>query len=259
MGQMLLLPDPRPLDRRLGGKFFRKVPRRPGVYLMKDSQDRIVYVGKAKDLRQRRNNYRIANPDRMPRRHLRMVNEVSRIDFEFCPTEAAALRHEKKLIRAHRPKFNRAGVWPGRPKFIVWRTVAEALELSVVETPQTGWQRFGPLGGGATYLQQSLTRLLWLALHPEKTLGELPAGWACGECMGTTRIPCGADIHETREALEGFFWREPDAFLLWLGARYTRRINLFERRMLEAELENLKQFGEKQPTNDKQRKQLPLL
>jgi excinuclease ABC subunit C len=77
MGQMLLLPDPRPLDRRLGGKFFRKVPRRPGVYLMKDAQDKIVYVGKAKDLKQRLNNYRVANPDRMPRRHLKLVNEVA--------------------------------------------------------------------------------------------------------------------------------------------------------------------------------------
>ena len=81
MGQMLLIPDPRPLDRRLGRKLFRKAPRRPGVYLMKDAGDRALCVGKAKNLKQRLNNYRLANPDRMPRRHLRMVNEVSRIEF----------------------------------------------------------------------------------------------------------------------------------------------------------------------------------
>jgi len=39
MGQTLLFPDPKPLDQRLGRKFFRKVPRRPGVYLMKDAGD----------------------------------------------------------------------------------------------------------------------------------------------------------------------------------------------------------------------------
>ena len=125
MAQLLLLPDPRPLDRRLGRKFFRKAPRRPGVYLMKDAGDRVLYVGKAKDLKQRLNHYRTANPDRMPRRHLRMVNEVSRIEFQFCATEAAALKHEKKLIRSLKPKFNRAGVWPGKSKFIVWRMVDE--------------------------------------------------------------------------------------------------------------------------------------
>jgi|ERR1035437_1025700 predicted GIY-YIG superfamily endonuclease len=185
MGQLLLIPDPRPLDRRLGRKFFRQAPRRPGVYLMKDAGDRVLYVGKAKDLKQRLNHYRTANPDRMPRRHLRMVNEVSRIEFQFCASEAAALKREAKLIRSLKPKFNRAGVWPGRTKFIVWRAAGNGLEISVVETPAAGWQRFGPLGGNATFLQRSLARLLWLATNPGRPLTELPAGWSRGEFMET--------------------------------------------------------------------------
>ena len=87
MGQLLLIPDPRPLDERLGRKFFRRAPRKPGVYLMKNAQDQILYVGKAKDLKQRLNHYRVANPDRMPRRHLKMVNAVSRIEFVLCASE----------------------------------------------------------------------------------------------------------------------------------------------------------------------------
>src|SRR5580698_5102212 len=114
MAQALLFPDPKPLDQRLGRKFFRRAPRRPGVYLMKDASGKVLYVGKAKDLKQRLNNYRLANPDRMPRRHLRMVREVSRIEFQFCADEAAALRRESKLLRALKPKFNRTGVWPGK-------------------------------------------------------------------------------------------------------------------------------------------------
>ena len=129
MAQLLLIPDARPLERRLGRKFFRQAPRRPGVYLMRDAEGKVVYVGKAKDLRQRLNNYRIANPDRMPRRHLRMVQEVKRIDFEFCPSESSALKHEAKLLRSLKPKFNRAGVWPGKPRFIVWRSEEHTSEL----------------------------------------------------------------------------------------------------------------------------------
>src|SRR5215472_810958 len=106
MGQALLFPDPKPLDQRLGRKFFRRAPRRPGVYLMKDANDKVIYVGKAKDLKQRLGNYRLANPDRMPRRHLRMVREVARIDFQFCTSEAAALKRESTLLRTLRPKFN---------------------------------------------------------------------------------------------------------------------------------------------------------
>src|SRR5271169_2911959 len=108
MGQLLLIPDPRPLDERLGRKFFRHAPKRTGVYLMRDAADRVLYVGKARNLQQRLRNYRIANPDKMPRRHLRMVREVARIEFQFCHDEAAALKHESKLIRAIKPKFNHA-------------------------------------------------------------------------------------------------------------------------------------------------------
>ena len=104
MGQMLLLRDPRPLDERLGRKFFRKAPKRAGVYLMRDAADEVLYVGKAKNLQQRLGNYRIANPDRMPRRHLRMLRRVARIELQFCPGESAALKHESKLIRALRKR-----------------------------------------------------------------------------------------------------------------------------------------------------------
>jgi hypothetical protein len=259
MAQLLLIPDPKPLDKRLGKKFFKKAPRRPGVYLMKDAQGKVVYVGKAKDLKQRLNSYRLANPDRMARRHLKMVSEVARIDFEFCQTEAAALKHEKKLIRSLKPKFNRAGVWQGDPKFLVWRADGSALELNVVETPQLGWQRFGPLGGGAVYLQRSLARLLWLTVNAERTISELPQGWMRGDVAGLMRVECGARAGEVIAALEVFFFEVPDNFLLWLATQCSRRTVPFERRFLEAELEGLKEFGDRQPKDLEQRRQLTLL
>jgi len=45
MGQLLRIPDPRPLDQRLGRTFFRQASRRPGVYLMKDARNHVLYVG----------------------------------------------------------------------------------------------------------------------------------------------------------------------------------------------------------------------
>jgi predicted GIY-YIG superfamily endonuclease len=259
MSQMLLIPDPRPLDRRLGREFFRQAPQRPGVYVMKDARDEILYVGKAKDLKQRLGHYRVANPDRMPRRHLRMVNEVSRIEFQFCATESAALKHEQKLIRSLKPRFNRAGVWPVKPRFIVWRVADGRLEISVVETPTAGWQRFGPLGGGATQLHRSIVWLLWLALNPDRPLSALPAGWVRGDCMATASIHGGGPVEEAVAALEGFFWREADGFIQWLGAKVAHRTHLFERRGIESKLEILKEFGAKQKPDGKYRQQLSLL
>ncbi len=259
MAQMLLLPDPRPLDWRLGRKFFRRAPRRPGVYLMRDAQNQILYVGKAKDLRQRLNHYRVANPDRMPRRHLKMVNAVTRIEFQFCASETAALKREKKLIRSLKPKFNRAGIWPGKPRFIVWRVESEHLEMTVMETPAAGWQRSGPLGGEAFHLQRTIARLLWLALNPARPLTQLPAGWIWGDFMGAVSLNCCGAAADTVAAMETFFWRDADEFILWLGAKFTHRIVPFERRVLETELESLKEFGAKKKPDEIGRKQLALL
>jgi len=259
MGQLLLLPDARPLDQRLGTRFFRDAPRRPGVYLMKDAAGKVLYVGKAKNLKARLNHYRVANPERMPRRHLRLVREVASIEFEFCANEAAALAHEAKLLRTLKPKFNRAGVWPGRSVFIAWRAVEHHVEMSVVATPEPGWRRFGPLGGGARYAHRALARLLWLAVHPERALAELPAGWAHGDRMERTAIPCGPAIAEVMELLDRFFWEVPEPFVGWLGARLSARTAGFERAAIATELETLKSFAELQNQPAHHRQQLALL
>lgn len=259
MAQMLLLPDPRPLDQRLGRDFFLSAPECPGVYLMRDAQDKILYVGKAKDLRQRLGHYRLANPDRMLRRHLRMVNQVSRIELQFCANESAALQQEAKLIRSLKPKFNRAGVWPGRPKFIAWRVDSERLEITVVETPAAGWHRFGPLGGGAPQLQQSLLRLLWLALHPERPLSELPAGWVRGEAMAPATLTGTGLVGSMMAALERFFWQDTVDFISWLAETLSPRTHLFERGFIELDLESLQEFAARQKPGERRRRQLALL
>jgi predicted GIY-YIG superfamily endonuclease len=259
MGQMLLIPDPRPLEKRLGRKFFSHAPKRAGVYVMRDDADKVLYVGKAKNLQQRLRNYRIANPDRMPRRHLRMVREVARIEFQFCPGESAALKHESRLLRSLKPKFNRAGVWPGKTRFLVWRQVEERLELALTDVPETGWQRYGPLGGGACHLHGTLARLLWLAINPARALVELPAGWAQGRFADRATIQCGHSAEETAKALDIFFWEAPDNFVLWLGARFAKRTHPFERSLIEAELETLKEFSARHKPTHTNRLQLALL
>ena len=161
-GQQFLFAPEKPLVRRLGKKFFHKILDRPGVYKMHDAKGEVVYVGKARNLRQRLRSYRVANPERMPRRHLRMVPEVAWIDFELCRNESAALGREARLLRRLKPKFNRAGVWPGRAQFLTWRFDDQTARFSVQEIPPPGWERFGPLGGYAPRLHGSVVRLLWL-------------------------------------------------------------------------------------------------
>jgi predicted GIY-YIG superfamily endonuclease len=259
MSQLLLIPDPKPLDQQLGQRFFREAPQQPGVYLMRDAADRVLYVGKAKNLRQRLQNYRVANPDRMPRRHLRMVREVARIEFQFCPGESAALKREAKLLRSLKPQFNRAGVWPGRTRFLVWRQVEERLDLAVTDVPETGWQRYGPLGGNSRQLHRTLACLLWLAVNPSRAFVELPAGWAQGKFGETAMIHCGNSAKEVAKAVAAFFWEAPGGLVLWLQSQFTARTHPFECTVIAAELELLKEFSARHRKAGKNRLQLALL
>ena len=112
-GQLWLFPPPRPLVERLGKEFFRSLPTRPGVYFMCGADTGVLYVGRAKNLRKRLSSYRVANPERLPRRLIRLLYCVSRIEYDVCTDEQAAQRREEMLICVLAPRFNRSGkVWP---------------------------------------------------------------------------------------------------------------------------------------------------
>ena len=81
-----------------------KLPREPGVYLFKRSDDRVLYVGKATDLRSRVRSYFAKNPDRemVPR----LVGESDKVDFIVTQSPAEALVLERELIRSNQPRYN---------------------------------------------------------------------------------------------------------------------------------------------------------
>ena len=115
--QLWLFPPPRPLVERLGAEFCRTLPEAPGVYLMCGPREGVLYVGRAKNLRRRLSSYRVANPERMPRRTIRLLHQVTRIEIDLCPSEQAAEQREELLIAVLTPRFNRAGVvWERRTR-----------------------------------------------------------------------------------------------------------------------------------------------
>lgn len=107
--QLWLFDPPRPLVERLGDDFFTALPTGPGVYLMCGEAEGVLYVGKARNLRKRLSSYRVANPERMPRRLIRLLHQVRRIEWDVCPTERAASEREELLICVLAPKFNSVG------------------------------------------------------------------------------------------------------------------------------------------------------
>jgi len=84
---------------------LRNLPVEPGCYLMRDRDDRILYIGKSKKLRSRvRSYFRGGNPI-SPRIRL-MVRQVVDIEFIVTDSEAEALALESNLIKNHQPHFN---------------------------------------------------------------------------------------------------------------------------------------------------------
>ncbi|WP_025322118.1 excinuclease ABC subunit UvrC [Deferrisoma camini] len=82
-----------------------RFPTRPGVYLMKDAQGRVLYVGKAKNLRARVRTYFREGADGRPRVRFLMAR-VADVDFVVTDTEKEALILENTLIKRHRPRYN---------------------------------------------------------------------------------------------------------------------------------------------------------
>lgn len=83
----------------------RTFPHSPGVYLMKDAAGRVIYVGKAKDLRSRAGSYFLKAAAEDPRT-ARLLREIRDIDYLEAESEVDALLMEARLVKDIQPKFN---------------------------------------------------------------------------------------------------------------------------------------------------------
>ncbi len=81
------------------------IPDTPGSYQFKDADGRVIYVGKAKSLRQRLSNY-FQNPRNLPPRTAQMVATAASVEWIQVHNEVEALLLEYSLIKQHRPRFN---------------------------------------------------------------------------------------------------------------------------------------------------------
>jgi excinuclease ABC subunit C len=97
---LTLVKDPDRLEARL-----KEIPMEPGVYLMRDGSDRILYIGKSKKLRSRVRSYFRDERSLNPRIAL-MVKQVTEIEFIVTDTEAEALALEANLVKKNQPHFN---------------------------------------------------------------------------------------------------------------------------------------------------------
>ncbi len=160
----------RGLGARLGDDVFRALPQEPGVYFFYDAAGTLLYIGQSCDLRARVGSYRHVSPERHPRRTLRLVGRIAKIEWRVCVTPEEAIETERVLLLEHRPPFNRAGVWPGSPWWMSARAVDDSVVVRLLREPDLEDAAcVGPLPGGFRYVHASLMRCvmrLWQPLLP---------------------------------------------------------------------------------------------
>jgi len=136
----------------------KSIPTGPGVYLFKDEKGRVVYVGKAANLRNRVRSYFSASPTRSPKlAHL--AGTIA--DFEFIVTESEmeALVLECSLIKRYRPRYNVRFRDDKRYPYIRISWQEEFPRIQIVRRAQRdGAKYYGPFASSAA-MHQTLDTL----------------------------------------------------------------------------------------------------
>ncbi|MFT7601265.1 MAG: DNA polymerase-3 subunit epsilon [Acidimicrobiales bacterium] len=120
----------------------KPLPRRPGVYQFRDADGRILYIGKATDLRSRVRSY--FSSDRR-RKVAQLLRETHDITFQVCTSTLEAELIELRQIQAEQPRFNRRGRRPIRPVYVKLTTNERFPRLSIVRSMASDGVYLGPL------------------------------------------------------------------------------------------------------------------
>ena len=169
------------------------LPLSPGVYIMKDREGRVIYVGKSRKLKNRVSQY-FQNGEKNLKT-ARMVAAVRDFAYFLCDTEMEALTLENTLIKQHNPKYNiRLKDAKSYPYIKITDEAYPRLVMTRKREPDKG-KYFGPYSGVSTVFSVLDTLRLVLALpscnrrFPRDIGKERPClyyqmGRCCGPCTG---------------------------------------------------------------------------
>jgi excinuclease ABC subunit C len=132
--------------RRAAAK-VREFPQTAGVYLMKDNAGRVIYVGKAANLRSRAGSYFLKQAAE-ERRTAYWIHEIADIDFIECESEVDALLVESRLIKDVQPKHNKEQKDDKTFPYLMITTREDYPRVEMTREPKTkGVKLYGPFAG----------------------------------------------------------------------------------------------------------------
>ena len=196
----------------------RAMPERPGVYLFRDEDGTVLYVGKAKNLRARTRSY-FQSSRGLAAKTIRLVQDAKRLEFIVARSEVEALLLEQNLIKEHRPKYN---VLLKDDKHYPYLKVTQEPfpRLLVVRRVQPdGARYFGPFPSSGR-MQETLR--IMRRVFPMRTCSDQKLKAATRPCLlyhiGRCRAPCVGHVSQNdygdlvRQALD-FLSGHPEELL----------------------------------------------
>ena len=214
---------------------LKKLPGKPGVYLMHDEKDAIIYVGKAISLKNRVRQYFQSSRNKGAKIE-QMVTHISRFEYIVTDSELEALVLECNLIKEHRPKYNTMLMDDKTYPFIKV-TVNEPFPRVMMarRMKKDKAKYFGPYtSAGAVKDTIELIRKLY---HIRSCNRSLPKD------IGKERPCLNYHIHQCHAPCQGYISREEyrksiDEVVRFLNGNYDPILKELEEKMLDAS-ENL--------------------
>jgi excinuclease ABC subunit C len=211
------------------GKLSRQLanlPDLPGVYIMRDSKDRILYIGKAVNLKKRVRSYFRKNPDSV--KTLFLAQKISGIEFYTVDTEVEALILEANLVQKEKPPYN-IRLKDDKQYASLAITRGPYPRLVVTRNRNDRYPRyFGPYTSGRA-VRQTLDfinknfklRKCDRGVAPGKTVGKPCLYFQMGQCLA----PCQGGVAD--EAYSAVV----QEVVLFLDAEYEKLVPRLEARM----------------------------
>ena len=143
-------PDDAHLGFESAARRARGFPQTPGIYLMKDSAGRVIYVGKAKNLRSRAGSYFLKGAAEEPRT-AHWIHEIADIDYVEADSEVDALLMESRLIKDVQPKYNKEQKDDKSFPYLQITTGEDFPRVEMTRKPETsGVKLYGPFANAGS-------------------------------------------------------------------------------------------------------------
>lgn len=210
---------------------LKKLPDNPGVYIMKDKNEEIIYVGKAISLKKRVRQYFQSGKNNPPKVNA-MIRNISEFEYIIVDNEVEALILEANLIKKHKPKYNI--LLRDDKQYPYIKVTTNERYPRVMKTRQVlkdGAKYFGPYPSvyavnDAIEIIKNLYPLRTCNRNLEKDIGKTRPclNFYIGKCLG----PCQGNVDESK------YMEMIDEILLFLNGREDKLVDIIEDKMKES-------------------------